>query len=289
MAEVSELLEIPERAISCFESWSRTVVTLYDFCGEIGMHLKHDRYHHNFGICESIKARLPSNACTQFDYGELMQRCRHFRGGAVKICPAGLLEWVMPIYFGDILAGVLTAGIRRPPCELPPEIPCLNAATSLELRQPLPNEIPMADAVEIELVREGLNQLVTRLRDWHENFRPGHFERSDLPRGIRAEAIIRRRCREHFTLKMLAAELHLSESRASHAIREETGRTFKELMTEHRINFAISLLKYSSLSIEEISRKSGFIDLSHFYRSFRHVTGRTPLECRRGRLPQAQT
>ena len=57
---------------------------------------------------------------------------------------------------------------------------------------------------------------------------------------------------------------------------EETGRTFLEQLTELRLTHAARLLEENRHSIIGAAFSSGYGDLSHFYRLFRHRFGQPP-------------
>lgn len=61
-----------------------------------------------------------------------------------------------------------------------------------------------------------------------------------------------------------------------------TNRTFTQVVNEFRITYASRLLQDEHLSIAAISFESGFNNLSHFNKQFRHITGVSPREYRKG-------
>ena len=87
-------------------------------------------------------------------------------------------------------------------------------------------------------------------------------------------------------LKDLAAELQVSEDRATHLIRECCGQTFRDMLVEARLKTAKELLRLSSLPILEVALCSGFNEISHFNRLFHRRVGLTPGQYRRQALSQ---
>lgn len=95
--------------------------------------------------------------------------------------------------------------------------------------------------------------------------------------------------REDIDLEQCALNAHLSLSRFSHLFTEKTGISPHKFVLSLRIDKAKELLKYSSLSISEISEVVGFMDSSYFSRLFRKYTGISPLEYRnKARTGQGQ-
>lgn len=78
------------------------------------------------------------------------------------------------------------------------------------------------------------------------------------------------------TLDEVARRLGLSRRRFSTLFREECGRSWLAEIQRRRIGHARKLLRDTRQSIPSIAFSSGFGDLSHFYRTFRQITGRTP-------------
>lgn len=78
-----------------------------------------------------------------------------------------------------------------------------------------------------------------------------------------------------------AALLHLSPKYLSEVLREVTGKSAKELITEQVIWEAKSLLKQTNMTVLEISHWLGYDDQSYFVRMFKKRSGTTPAEYRR--------
>ena len=82
-------------------------------------------------------------------------------------------------------------------------------------------------------------------------------------------------------LKDVAKALHLSESRAGHAVKEACGATFVELLTQARLRSAAGLLRHTSLPVKDIALRSGFEDVSHFHAVFKAHFKATPHKYRK--------
>ena len=59
-------------------------------------------------------------------------------------------------------------------------------------------------------------------------------------------------------------------------IKKNTGKTFKELIQEQRMNLAVKLLENSDLTISEISQQVGYENVSFFYKLFNETFGISP-------------
>ena len=76
----------------------------------------------------------------------------------------------------------------------------------------------------------------------------------------------------------IASQLHMSVPSFSRYFKHHTRKTFSDYVTEIRIGRACRLLMENNHSISEISYKSGFDNLSNFYRHFKKVVGVIPKE-----------
>jgi AraC-like DNA-binding protein len=114
------------------------------------------------------------------------------------------------------------------------------------------------------------------------------FSASQAQLGSRRASLQRtvRYIREHLageiTLADAAAAAFLSPNYLAHLLKKETGRTFTELVTERRLEFAQELLTHSSQRIASIAHASGFVDEAYFSRRFRQRFGQTPRAFRDG-------
>lgn len=88
--------------------------------------------------------------------------------------------------------------------------------------------------------------------------------------------IIATRYREGITLEETAELLGITPSYLSRLVKEESGRTFTELLTEQRIERGKLLLLEGDTPLKELHAKLGFSSYSYFIRVFKEVTGETP-------------
>lgn len=85
------------------------------------------------------------------------------------------------------------------------------------------------------------------------------------------------------SLHELAASAHVSPSHLGFLLRDIAGTSFKPLLQAIRLERAKALLRDDPhLRITEAALSVGFMDLSHFEKSFRRFVGRTPRQFRAG-------
>lgn len=92
---------------------------------------------------------------------------------------------------------------------------------------------------------------------------------------------ISKHCTENLTLETVAEHAGFSKYHFSRLFKKFVNTTFHEYLTSSRILWAKKLLVDSSISITEISMRSGFNSLATFNRIFKNELGCTPSEYRK--------
>jgi AraC-like DNA-binding protein len=84
-----------------------------------------------------------------------------------------------------------------------------------------------------------------------------------------------------FSLPDLAGRLRVSVHQLSQVINEQTGKSFFELVAEHRVTEAKILLREQpNIKVEEIAEQVGYNSKSSFNTTFKKLTGQTPSDWR---------
>ncbi len=95
-------------------------------------------------------------------------------------------------------------------------------------------------------------------------------------------------CRNHandgsVNVNVIADMLEIDRSTLRRAVKRQLRTTPGTYLREMRIQQALTLLQTTDLPVAEIADQTGFINLSHFCRSIREVTGRPPGAYRGGK------
>lgn len=108
-------------------------------------------------------------------------------------------------------------------------------------------------------------------------------EKNDVAMDLikRAMQIIAETQSSELSVEGLARRVGVSRERLSRVFRARLDRSPHEVILEQRIQDACVLLRDTSLSVKEISQKSGYSDYTNFIRVFRQVMQTTPNQFRR--------
>lgn len=88
---------------------------------------------------------------------------------------------------------------------------------------------------------------------------------------------------EHYltvTLDELTEKMHLTKPYLSKYIKEKSGKTFGEIVKNVRMKRARTLLKNTSMTVENIAEDVGYQNVEHFNRLFKKKYGITPMQFR---------
>ena len=86
---------------------------------------------------------------------------------------------------------------------------------------------------------------------------------------------------QNFSIETLAKLCHCSESGFFKLFKKSTGVTPVAYKHNIMIQNALDLLTHTSLSVEEISKQTGFSSSNYFRTVFFKLTGKTPKELRK--------
>lgn len=96
-----------------------------------------------------------------------------------------------------------------------------------------------------------------------------------------AVAYLTQNFRRNITLDDVAAQVHLTGTYLTHLLKQETGKTYKHLLDELRLEHSKQLLAYTDVPMVKVAEDSGFLDQVHFTKRFKLYTGLTPGQYRR--------
>jgi AraC-like DNA-binding protein len=233
-------------------------------------------------FCQLVKSNQSyEKKCVEFDSGNV----RHFfscgKKEFVKICHAGALEFVVPVFSGNRLCGAIFLG---------PFIPVgydkISGIILQENAMELPAEVkkrfislPEIDGKDFgdmlcmtRLLAEKLGRIIT---SFNRDYILGQGYADKIP------YFINREFKNRISIAELAKFLSLSVSRTSRLVKLHTGKTFPELLAEKRVEHARFLLENSFFNMDMVSGQCGFSEPAYFFRTFKRLQKVTPLEYRK--------
>lgn len=92
---------------------------------------------------------------------------------------------------------------------------------------------------------------------------------------------VRNNYQNEISLHELAAVTNMTVPSFCRFFKQNSNKTFIEFLNEYRITNACRLLAESSLSITDVCFDSGFNNFSHFNKTFKKVTGKSPSDYRK--------
>ena len=281
--------EIPQTAIRAFEMVTKLSVSVHEYTGSLWGFLPPERFLHGNPACVAAKS-IRLDSCIRFDVLQTEKALAHQSQGRVHVCHAGLVEWVVPTFLEGQIQRVFFAGQRRPglhlSCDRSKELDVDPLwAGHLEALQPVDDD-------EAAWILESLRQLAARLEQWrldppsavleeqqpvnHASGNRRLLSRHLVPRQHFIHHYIQAHHSKPIALIDLARQMHLSEDRTGHAVKQACGESFIELLIQARLRTAAGLLRHTDMSVSQVALASGFGNLSHFHSVFRRRMNTTP-------------
>jgi len=128
-----------------------------------------------------------------------------------------------------------------------------------------------ADAGRLQPVR-------SRAIPWMQEEKNNPLEKETF--ATRLEHYVQANLHKPLTLEIASRDMFLSRTQFTRMVRRETSKSFREILTSHRIREAKVLLRDSSWTVSAIAYMVGFNSPSHFRTFFHQHTGQTPTEFR---------
>lgn len=104
-----------------------------------------------------------------------------------------------------------------------------------------------------------------------------------ISREYEIDTFIARNFKSSVSRDVLAEKLHVSPRQLHRIIKKSYGKTYREKLSEIRLEIAISFLETTNKSISEIAEELGYSSNASFTTFIKNSTGKTPSEIRRAK------
>ena len=253
------------------------------FVNELG--LGDDLQREPLPLCAAMNASEAGRAmCARSRHALLANTGDH---SSCMLCDAGLSEAAIPLNISGIKAGYFMFGGTAPQT---PNQQTIQKARHLLKKNGIPiddrdletclSQTPVMPSETLDaykrIVHLAAKQIALKVTD--QLVDP---EVAMPPSVIKACGYIRARALvDDINLAEVARHCCVSEGHLSRIFHHATGLTFREYLTQVRIEHAKALLMSTGKSVTEIAYDSGFQSLSQFHRVFRKIHGASPGEMR---------
>ncbi|MBQ7336496.1 MAG: helix-turn-helix domain-containing protein [Clostridia bacterium] len=233
---------------------------------------------HDNSYCTHVKSSLPGHARCLAQQKRVFEKCRNRKEEFCGVCHAGVFEYVYPLSDGQRMIGFVSVGGYS--CAEGEQLVAGTAERFGYSEELLKKAYDTLRAAPPE--KKKIDTLIFPLCQMLEL-----AYRKDAG-GTEKESLmtqILRYIQQQYAMDLTAEEIcrnfYCSRSYFSHTFQRETGKSFREYLTEIRLEHAKRLLKYSKLSVIEISYSVGFNDSNYFSNVFRKREGISPLAYRK--------
>lgn len=213
--------------------------------------------------------------CPDFD-SCLFEKCRQSKKMEISICHAGLVDAAIPLFHNNILLGYISLGQMKRDTRFSSIYDKIkNYPLDMNVMEEYYNKLPLFDNDKIESIAN-IAEILAKYILLENMLQP-----SLDPIIEKATAYIDANLAQELTLDQITKNIHTSKSTLYRSFHTHFHCTISEYISRKRIDKSIELLCNSALSIDEISRQTGFASATSFIRIFKKMEGVTPLQFRK--------
>lgn len=222
--------------------------------------------------CENGKSR-----CYHSDT-VLMKKCRETKKLQRHVCHAGLIDIAVPLFDENSIIAYVILGQLKDKIQFEEIESCISdlPIEKDSLREAY-NSLLCVDETKIESAAE-IATVIAKYLIYENMLRP--FKHNTIKS---ITNFIDEHIEEPLRIKYISQKLHISQSNLYKIFHKYFNCTVSEYINAKRIEKAELLLIETSLTIEDISQKTGFSSASYFSNVFKNTHGMSPLKYRQKR------
>lgn len=273
--------------IKIFEKLFKCHVSFHDYTGFMKKNLRPLSYIHLNIFCATAK-KHGEEPCVNFDFHVVQSELFSRRKMLLKMCHAGIVELVVPIFIREQLSGVMFAGPFRISEKDRHDMNVLGKPAGRPVDPELAkiyDQLPEFDSEKIETLKCFAGLIVKNL----ERYAASLSGAGAMPLGRRDKIkfFIENNFRKSPSLSDIAKYMGLSVPRISQLLSEYFGKGISALVMEAKVRHAERLLSNSFFTMEVIGHECGFSSTSYFFRVFKKMRSCTPADFRERNLAPA--
>lgn len=228
---------------------------------------EHNRY------CLAMQSsQIGAQNCKCSDEG-MLKECSRTRKMQIHLCPGGLWGAAAPLLFNDVIVGYIIFGQMRDNTGFSIHKEYVSSiGLDVALMEQYYAEIPTFEQDKIQSISKVANILTSYII--MENMLKLDFDKHME----KAVAFIDDNLSGDLSVQTIARNIHISKSVLYKHFRTNFDCTINEYINTRRIEKALELLAKTNLSVEEISRRTGFTSASYFSKTFKKLKGISPLQ-----------
>lgn len=223
--------------------------------------------------CKAIQGTEKGYRACRLSDASLLEKSKKSKKAEMHICHAGLMDFSVPILYGDEIIGYLIFGQIRTDTDF-----C--ALRDYILSLGLDQKEMKSFYEEISFFKEDVIKSISNIAEilvkhiLLENMLRPNFD-DNIQRAIN---YINENLENDLTIQSISKNTNISKSALYRKFQSCFNSTVGEYINDKRIEKASVLLKTADLSIEEVSVLTGFSSGSYFSKMFKKKTGLSPLK-----------
>lgn len=230
------------------------------------------------GFCARIRKNIEINAeCVNCDR-VACQKCAKTKELILYRCHMGLLEAVVPIYDNNGIMGYAMFGQILPEKDFEQTRQKLKRQFEQKTFPGIEKEIDQISAkssAELNAIATILQALVAYVLS-NQWVTPG---KAEFIR--RLDRYIEEHMGTTITVENLCEDLHLGRTKLYNLAENYLGCGIAEYIRHQRIKYAEKLLTETEMSVGDVAYAAGFSDYTHFFRTFKKISGVSAREFRK--------
>lgn len=220
--------------------------------------------------CRYIQSNdLCKSSCVSFDT-VLLKKAQFSKKAELMVCPFGLANIAAPIMYRNEIIGFLFFGQMKMENSFNKD--SINECLKKEVLLHHHSSLPYFSEEKVKSILNLAEMLISQILI--ANFiKP---EQDEILQ--RAVDYIEKNINKDLSIYQISKSINVSKSVLYNKFHSHFKCTIGDYINSRRIEFSVNLLCNSTLSIEEVSQKSGFSSASYYTKIFKQQMGITPLK-----------